>query len=117
MHLVSLARAREAAPIPGFLEVFHRGSLRLELYRPRGHDPQQPHAQDELYVVISGSGTFRCAGQVQTFGPGDLLYAAAGAEHRFEAFSEDLEVWVVFYGPSGGEQPGSRRVLGQVWPE
>jgi hypothetical protein len=28
---------------------------------------------------------------------------AAGIEHRFEDFSEDLAVWVVFYGPTGGE--------------
>jgi hypothetical protein len=28
---------------------------------------------------------------------------AAGTEHRFEDFTEDLAVWVVFYGPDGGE--------------
>jgi hypothetical protein len=25
--------------------------------------------------------------------------------HRFEEFSDDLVVWVVFYGPEGGELP------------
>jgi hypothetical protein len=29
----------------------------------------------------------------------------AGVEHRFEEFSKDLAVWVVFYGPDGGELP------------
>jgi hypothetical protein len=29
------------------------------------------------------------------FGPGDLLFVAAGTEHRFEDFTEDLGVWVV----------------------
>jgi hypothetical protein len=24
-------------------------------------------------------------------------------EHRFEEFSDDLAVWVIFYGPEGGE--------------
>jgi hypothetical protein len=36
---------------------------------------------------------------------GDLLFVAAGAEHRFEDFTDDLAVWVVFYGPCGGKVP------------
>jgi hypothetical protein len=34
------------------------------------------------------------------------LFVAAGTEHRFDEFSEDLAVWVVFHGPQGGETPG-----------
>lgn len=109
---VSLTQARAHAPLPGFAEVFRRGSLLVELYRPRGHDPQAPHAQDELYVVVGGSGTYLCAGERRPFAPGDVLFAPAGTDHRFEAFTDDLEVWVIFYGPQGGEEPGVRRVLG-----
>jgi hypothetical protein len=29
----------------------------------------------------------------------------AGVVHRFESFSNDLVVWVLFYGPVGGEAP------------
>ena len=43
---------------------------------------------------------------IPDFGPGDLLFVPAGVEHRFEEFSDDLAVWVVFYGPDGGEQAG-----------
>lgn len=89
-----------------YLELFARGTLRLELYAPRGHDPQSSHEQDELYIVQRGSGTFRRAGEVCEFAAGDVLFAAAGVEHRFEAFTDDLCVWVVFYGPPGGEVPG-----------
>ena len=32
---------------------------RLLLFAPDGEDRQTPHTQDELYVVVSGSGTFR----------------------------------------------------------
>ncbi|MEW6421172.1 MAG: cupin domain-containing protein [Deinococcota bacterium] len=110
---VTLKEARACTPVPGIAEVFRRGSLRVELYCPRGHDPQIPHAQDELYVIVNGAGTYLCAGERRTFGPGDLLFASAGAEHRFEVFTGDLEVWVMFYGPEGGERPGSRTVLGQ----
>jgi hypothetical protein len=31
------------------------------------------------------------------------MFVAAGVEHRFEDFSADLAVWVIFYGPPGGE--------------
>jgi hypothetical protein len=27
----------------------------------------------------------------------------AGVEHRFEQFTDDLAVWVVFFGPEGGD--------------
>jgi hypothetical protein len=33
------------------------------------------------------------------------MFVAAGTPHRFEDYSEDLAVWVIFYGPSGGEVP------------
>jgi len=33
------------------------------------------------------------------------MFIAAGTEHHFEQFSDDLAVWVVFYGSEGGEVP------------
>jgi len=86
-----------------FVAMFEHGTLLLELYAPRGSDPQKPHARDELYVVVAGSGTFFCNGTHTAFGSGDALFAPAGAVHRFENFSDDLAVWVMFYGPEGGE--------------
>ena len=40
---------------------------------------------------------------VLSFGCGDVLFVPAGVVHRFEDFSDELVVWVVFYGPEGGE--------------
>jgi hypothetical protein len=34
---------------------------------------------------------------------GSFLFVAAGQGHRFEEFSQDFVVWVLFYGPAGGE--------------
>jgi mannose-6-phosphate isomerase-like protein (cupin superfamily) len=86
-----------------FVSVLERGQLQLELYAPRGTDPQQPHTRDELYIVVQGSGVF-LNGQVREwFSRGDLLFVPAGREHRFEAFTDDLVTWVIFYGPEGGE--------------
>ncbi|MBM3598760.1 MAG: cupin domain-containing protein [Alphaproteobacteria bacterium] len=84
---------------------FTHGTMEVKLYAPRGGDPQQPHDRDEVYVVMYGSGTFDNGGQRRSFRPGDLLFVPAGIEHRFEGFTDDLVVWVVFYGPRGGEGP------------
>ncbi|WP_189090313.1 cupin domain-containing protein [Deinococcus ruber] len=113
-HQVPFAAALDALTAQQrFAEVFVRGSLKVELYAPRGTDAQTPHLQDEVYIVQQGSGTYLCAGDHQRFGPGDLLFAAAGVQHRFLEFTDDLAVWVVFYGPDGGEQASTRTVMGQ----
>jgi mannose-6-phosphate isomerase-like protein (cupin superfamily) len=96
------------ARLPGpngarFAKLFEHGTLEVEVYAPRGADPQQPHKRDEIYVVATGSGTFFCDGKRESFGPSDFLFAPAGVEHRFENFTDDLVVWVIFYGPDGGE--------------
>jgi mannose-6-phosphate isomerase-like protein (cupin superfamily) len=84
---------------------FSHGTLELGLYAPRGEDMQSPHEQDEIYVVIQGQGTFVIDNERHEFGPGDTLFVAAEAVHRFENFTPDLAVWVVFYGNKGGERP------------
>lgn len=86
-----------------FATVLEYGDLQLEMYAPRGEDKQQPHTRDELYVVVQGTGTFVAGGHSHEFGPGDVLFAAAGIEHRFVKFTDDLAVWVLFWGPEGGD--------------
>ena len=83
---------------------FEHGTLTVKVYAPRGTDPQKPHTRDEAYVVVSGSGTFVHGERRDPFGPGDFLFAPAGLPHRFEDFTDDLVVWVIFYGPEGGER-------------
>jgi len=89
-----------------FATVFEHGSLAVEIYAPRGTDPQQPHTRDEIYFVVSGSGAYVCGESRLQFGPTDILFASAGVAHRFENFTEDLVLWVLFYGPEGGETNG-----------
>jgi mannose-6-phosphate isomerase-like protein (cupin superfamily) len=88
-----------------FAELFRHGTLSIEIYAPRGRDPQSPHTRDEVYAVVQGSGQFRNGRDRHPFGPGDVLFVPAGVEHRFEEFTDDLVVWVIFYGPDGGEKP------------
>jgi len=97
----------ELLPGPGgerFARVLGHGSMEVEVYAPRGADPQTSHSRDELYVVARGSGEFVNGPDRHAFGSGDVLFVPAGVEHRFEDFTEDLIVWVVFYGPEGGEK-------------
>jgi mannose-6-phosphate isomerase-like protein (cupin superfamily) len=66
---------------------------------PRGSvDRQRPHGEDEVYYVISGSGTIRVAEEERRVKPGSLVFVAAGVEHRFHDIEEDLRV-LVFWAP------------------
>jgi mannose-6-phosphate isomerase-like protein (cupin superfamily) len=86
-----------------FVTLFQQGTLEVEIYRPVGIDRQTPHAKDELYVVIAGTGTFVHGEARSPFGPGDALFVRAGIVHSFEDFTADFATWVFFYGPEGGE--------------
>ena len=100
--LARLDTAEGAAP--RFLTALAHGSMSVELYAPRGDDAQQPHRQDELYFIHSGSGSLVISGERHEFSPGTCFFVPAGVEHRFEGFTEDFSTWVVFWGPDGGEK-------------
>ena len=89
--------------LPSF-PLLSRGSLLVKVYAPRGDDPQTPHTRDEIYVVARGHGEFVCGDARTIFRETDLLFVPAGTRHRFKNFSDDLTLWVIFYGPEGGEQ-------------
>lgn len=106
---IALAKALQAAPAPGNLaaDILSRGGIDLEFYSPHLVDLQQPHERDELYVIARGSGTLVVEGARFPFTAGDVLSVPAGADHRFEAFSNDFATWVIFYGPIGGARAAS----------
>lgn len=106
--VLSLAEARARIPGPSgehSVDLLSRGTLDVALSVPLHPNEQTPHAQDEIYVAIRGRGVFFHDGERNPFEAGDLLFVAAGTEHRFEDHSEDLAVWRVFYGTQGGEVP------------
>src|SRR4030095_8140821 len=84
------------------------GTLDIKLALPERPNRQTPHEQDEVYVVIRGRGFLFHDGRRDPFETGDLLFVAAGVDHRFEDASEDLTVWRIFYGPRGGEVAAER---------
>ena len=58
-------------------------------------DKQQPHADDEVYVVLEGSGVLNVEGEAIPVSVGQALFVPAGADHRFTAY-EGLSVLVIF---------------------
>ena len=87
-----------------FVTAFSHGTMSVELYAPKGVDPQTPHSQDEIYFIQSGKGELVLNGMRHSCSVGDAFFISAGIEHRFENFSGDFTTWVVFWGPHGGER-------------
>jgi mannose-6-phosphate isomerase-like protein (cupin superfamily) len=58
-------------------------------------DRQQPHEDDEIYVVLEGSGTLDVEGKPVQVNEGDAVFVEAGADHRFTAY-EHLALLVLF---------------------
>ncbi|UHQ19550.1 cupin domain-containing protein [Lysobacter sp. KIS68-7] len=84
-----------------FVHAFARGAVSVELYAPVGHDPQTPHAEDELYFIVAGTGVLSIDGVAHPFAPGDMFFVPAHAPHRFERFSEGFAAWAVFWPATG----------------
>jgi len=58
-------------------------------------DRQQPHSDDEVYVVLEGTGVLEVEGESVPVAEGDTVFVEAGADHRFTAY-EQLALLVVF---------------------
>lgn len=105
-RVIRLAEARAGIPGPAgehAVSLLQRGSLNVKLSLPVTPNRQTPHAQDEVYVIIQGRGFLVHDGKRDPVEAGDLAFVGAGIEHHFEDFTKDLAVWVVFFGPQGGE--------------
>ncbi|WP_427152864.1 cupin domain-containing protein [Streptomyces sp. TRM70308] len=84
-----------------YLEFLRRPAMSAGLYALAAgdEDPQQPHAEDELYVVVEGRATVHVGGDTRPVGPGSVVYVPAEMPHRFSDITEDLRVVVVFAPP------------------
>jgi mannose-6-phosphate isomerase-like protein (cupin superfamily) len=61
-----------------------------------GIDEQEPHSEDEIYIVTTGRATLESGADRAEVGPGSVIYVPAGEEHRFAGITEDLTTIVVF---------------------
>jgi mannose-6-phosphate isomerase-like protein (cupin superfamily) len=82
----------------GGYEIVHESpGLELGVYVLVAPEPdrQQPHSDDEVYVVLEGSGSLEVEGERVDLSDGKAVFVPAGAEHRFVGY-EQLAVLVVF---------------------
>lgn len=86
-----------------YLEFFtaETGTLSLGLYvLPAGDvDPQQPHSEDEIYYVVSGSARVQVGDEDREIGPGTVIFVETDVPHRFHSITETLALLVVFAPP------------------
>lgn len=110
MELVEAAGryAVEAEGAPGWAEHLRVADLSLGTYSlPAGCvDDQEPHTEDEIYVVMCGRGRFATPTRTVDVAPGAVLFVRAGEIHRFSDIVEDLAALVVF-APAEGSRTRS----------
>ena len=88
-------RLREAG---GGYEIVHESAgLEVGVYVLVAPEPdrQQPHEDDELYVVLEGTGVLEVEGEQVPVREGSAVFVEAHAQHRFTAY-EHLSVLVIF---------------------
>ncbi|MFP4218852.1 MAG: cupin domain-containing protein [Salinarchaeum sp.] len=87
------------------MEALRTAAMSVDVYsfEPGAEDPMHSHGEDEVYYVVSGSGSLNIEGDYQSVEEGDLIYVEPGTEHQFTDFEDEL-VMVVFYAPPHGSQ-------------
>jgi mannose-6-phosphate isomerase-like protein (cupin superfamily) len=97
-HPFDIEGVKERLSERGGYEIVHESAgLEIGVYVLVAPEPdrQQPHADDEVYVVLEGAGTLEIEGKTVDLREGHAVFVPAGAEHRFVGY-EHLAVLVVF---------------------
>ena len=103
-----LEQARAASGRP-YHEFLRRAQMSGGLYvlPAGGIDRQQPHTEDEVYVVIRGRSRFTAGGETIEVAPGDVIFVPAGEDHRFHDVVDELALTVVFAPAERSRSTGS----------
>jgi len=89
---------RRLAEAGGGYEIVHDSpGLEIGVYVLVSPEPdrQQPHDDDEVYIVLEGTGELDVGGKRLELQEGNAVFVPAGADHRFSAY-EHLSVLVIF---------------------
>jgi mannose-6-phosphate isomerase-like protein (cupin superfamily) len=86
-----------------WIEQFRVPDLSVGTYsiQAGGTDDQEPHTEDEIYVVTAGQASFEAGGQRVRVGTGSVLFVPAREEHRFTDITADLAA-IVLFAPAEG---------------
>ena len=90
-------KRRLSEGVGGYEIVHESAGLELGVYVLVAPEPdrQQPHEDDEIYIVLDGTGVLDVEDERVELRPGHAVFVPAGAEHRFSAY-ELLTVLVIF---------------------
>ncbi|HET7094188.1 MAG TPA: cupin domain-containing protein [Thermomicrobiales bacterium] len=97
---IAEVEAERAASGKLYRQFMSCGTLSAGLYRlaAGGEDPQQPHAEDEVYYIVSGRARLMAGDEDIAVEPGSTIFVAREVPHRFHDIEEDLSV-LVFFAP------------------
>jgi mannose-6-phosphate isomerase-like protein (cupin superfamily) len=99
MHAFDVVAVKERLKAGnGGYEIVHQSpGLEVGVYVLVAPEPdrQQPHEDDELYVVLEGRGVLEVEGESTPVHEGSAVFVPAGADHRFTGY-EGLSVLVTF---------------------
>lgn len=107
-ELAQLLTERQALGRP-YLEFLRVSSLSVGIYSlpAGGQDLQQPHTEDEVYLVINGRAQIRVGAEDRPVAPGSVVFVAARVPHHFHSITEALDL-LVFFAPAEGANDASR---------
>lgn len=81
-----------------YVEVLSEESMRVELAHYPNPEPKTPHKEDELYVILSGSGMVHVGSETYDVTEGDVVYVEQGVEHDFFDIDDEITALIVFAG-------------------
>lgn len=84
-----------------YLEFLRESSMSIGLYilQAGTADPQSPHDEDEVYVILNGRAQIMVDGEDRPVQKGSIVFVRKQIEHRFHSIVEDLEI-LVFFAPA-----------------
>lgn len=103
MTLVSITDLVDGLDADGLQhrEALEAGPLTVEVgkYPADSAAPKNPHNEEEIYYVLSGSGKLRVGDDTHEVAAGDLVYVEPNLEHDFFDITEEITVLIIF-GPA-----------------
>ncbi|MEF8900390.1 MAG: cupin domain-containing protein [Halovenus sp.] len=95
-----------------FAEVLDEESVAVEIGRYPTSSPKNPHTEDELYYIISGSGMIRVGDETYDIETGDVVFVEQGLEHDFFNVDEEITALTIFVGSDNPSSYSIRETSG-----
>lgn len=94
-------KAQSSGQAIEYVEFLRRYSMSMGLYRlDRGaQDPQSPHLEDEVYVVLEGRAKIQVGAEDRSVDKGSIVFVPKNMEHRFHSIEDSL-LLLVFFSPA-----------------